>query len=217
MKIISRKNSKISVVSLLLIAVFIFSSIRANAQTAASIPAKPEDISPLLTGENIPVLKLVDAMGKDFDLNSAIAQQPTILIFYRGGWCPYCNKQLSGIQEIEPELKKMGYQIIAISTDSPDNLKISAAKNKLEYTLLSDADLNASKQFGLAYKAPAAYDKLLPVSSGGKNLDKLLPVPAIFFVSKKGNIRFEYINVDFKQRISAELLRSVAQVISSEL
>lgn len=217
MKIIFIKNINNSFLSLLLISLFIFFSTGANAQTSTNIPSKPEDISPLLIGENIPVIKLVDAMNKDFDLNSAIAHQPTILIFYRGGWCPYCNKELSGIQEIEPELKKMGYQIIAISTDSPDNLKISAAKSKLEYTLLSDADLNVSKQFGLAYKAPAAYDKLLPMSSGGKNLDKLLPVPSVFFVSKKGNIRFEYINVDFKQRISADLLKSVAQIVFSEL
>ena len=217
MKIISRRNSKISLASLLLFAVFICSSIRLNAQMYTGIPEKPEDISPLLIGENIPEINLSDARGKNFDLNSAIARQPTMLIFYRGGWCPYCNKQLSGIQEIEPELKKMGYQIIAISTDSPDNLKASAAKNKLEYTLLSDADLNVSKQFGLAYRAPAAYDKLLPTSSGGKNLDKLLPVPSVFFISKKGNIRFEYINVDFKQRISSDLLKSVAQTIFSEL
>jgi peroxiredoxin len=90
-------------------------------------------------------------------------------------------------------------------------------KNKLEYTLLSDADLNLSKQFGIAYKAPIAYDKLLPTSSGGKNVDKLLPVPSVFFISKKDNIRFEYINVDFKQRISSDLLKSIAQTIFSEL
>lgn len=192
---------------------FICNSICSYAQT----PAKPEDVSPLLIGENIPAIHMPDATGNDFDLNSAIARQPTLLIFYRGGWCPYCNKQLSGLQEIENELKKIGYQIIAISTDSPDNLKVSATKNKLDYTLLSDADLNVSKQFGLAYKAPAAYDKLLPASSGGKNSEKLLPVPSVFIISKKGNIRFEYINVDFKQRINPDLLKAVAQAVYSEL
>jgi peroxiredoxin len=217
MKIISRQNPKITLAFLLLFSVFICNGLHLNAQISTNIPAQPQDISPLLIGENIPVIKLPDAMGKDFDLNSAIAQKPTILIFYRGGWCPYCNKQLSGIQEIESELYKMGYQIIAISTDRPDNLKSSVEKNKLEYTLLSDADLNLSKQFGIAYKAPIAYDKLLPTSSGGKNVDKLLPVPSVFFISKKGNIRFEYINVDFKQRISSDLLKSIAQTIFSEL
>lgn len=200
-------------ITLLLFVAFIFNSICLSAQA----PAKPEEVSPLLIGENIPVIKVPDAMGNNFDLNSAVGQKPTILIFYRGGWCPYCNKQLSGLQEIEAELKAMGYQIVAISTDSPDNLKASVAKNKLEYTLLSDADLNVSKQFGIAYKAPTAYDKILPASSGGKNSDKLLPVPSIFIINKKGNIRFEYINVDFKQRINPDLLKAVAKAVYGEM
>jgi len=49
---------------------------------STGIPEKPEDISPLLIGENIPEINLSDATGKNFDLNSAIARQPTILIFY---------------------------------------------------------------------------------------------------------------------------------------
>jgi peroxiredoxin len=213
MKTIFGRSFKANFSFLLFLFAFICNSIYSHAQT----PAKPEDVSPLLIGENIPAIHMPDAMGNDFDLNSAIARQPTLLIFYRGGWCPYCNKQLSGLQEIENELKKIGYQIIAISTDSPDNLKVSATKNKLDYILLSDADLNVSKQFGLAYKAPVAYDKLLPASSGGKNIDKLLPVPSVFIISKKGNIRFEYINVDFKQRINPDLLKAVAQAVYSEL
>jgi peroxiredoxin len=213
MRNISGRSFKVNFAFPLLLFAFIFNSICVLAQ----MPAKPEEVSPLLIGENIPVIQISDAMGNNFDLNSAIARQPTLLIFYRGGWCPYCNKQLSGLQEIENELKKMGYQIIAISTDSPDNLKVSATKNKLDYTLLSDADLTVSKQFGLAYKAPVAYDKILPASSGGKNVDKLLPVPSVFIISKKGNIRFEYINVDFKQRINPDLLKAVAQAVYSEL
>jgi peroxiredoxin len=217
MKITFRRSHKLSPAIAMLLFAFICSCMQLNAQTASGIPAKPEEISPLLIGEKIPSVQVPDATGNTFDLNAAIAKQPTILIFYRGGWCPYCNKQLSGLQEIEPELKNMGYQIIAISTDSPDNLKSSTTKNKLGYTLLSDADLNVSKQFGLAYKGPAAYDKFLPETSGGKNVDKLLPVPAVFFISKKGIIRFEYINVDFKQRISADLLKAVAKVVLNEL
>ena len=89
----------------------------------SGVPLKPEDISPLLSGENIPQVKLSDATGQPFDLNAAVSLKPTILIFYRGGWCPYCSKQLAGLQEIEEDLTKMGYQLLAVSTDSPDNLK----------------------------------------------------------------------------------------------
>lgn len=184
---------------------------------AAGVPLKPEDVSPLLAGEQIPVLHLPKSSGEVFDLNKSVSEMPTILVFYRGGWCPYCSKQLAGLQEIEKDLTKMGYQIIAISTDSPDNLGKTMDKEKLSYTLLSDADLNAAKRFGIAYKSPKSYDKFLPGTSGGKNVDKLLPVPSVFILNKKGNILFEYINPDITQRLSAPLLKAAAVALREEV
>lgn len=183
----------------------------------SAFPQKPQDISPLLIGETIPTASLMDASGKKFNLNAAVAAKPTILIFYRGGWCPFCSKQLSGLQAIVPDLEKQGYQLIAVSTDKPEGLMQSASKEKLSYTLLSDADLNLSKQFGIAFKAPKGYWEMLPKTTGGMNTDLLLPVPSVFILDRKGAIRFEYINPDFKQRLSAELLTAVTQSIKKDL
>lgn len=182
-----------------------------------NIPQNPEDISPLLIGESIPTVVLKDAEGNDFDLNRAIANKPSILIFYRGGWCPYCSKQLSGLQELMPQLEKIGYQLIAISTDSPDGLALSASEKHLGYTLLSDADLQVSKKFGLAFKAPQAYWEMLPKTTGGKNKDLLLPVPSIFILDRGGKIHYEYINPDFKQRLRPNILKMMATEIYQEL
>ena len=77
--------------------------------------------------------------------------------------------------------------------------------------------LNVSKQFGIAYKAPKGYWDMLPKTTGGKNVDLMLPVPSVFILDKAGIIHFEYINPDFKQRLSTELLRAVSQVIYKEL
>lgn len=72
----------------------------------AGVPLLPQDISPLLSGENIPQVKLLDAAGQSFDLNAAVLSKPTILVFYRGGWCPFCSKQLASLQEIQQDLTK---------------------------------------------------------------------------------------------------------------
>ena len=180
---------------------------------ASNIPMNPEDISPLLTGEKIPTAKLMDLAGKSVSLNETVSKSQSILIFYRGGWCPYCSKQLSGLQLIEKDLAQMGYQVIAVSTDSPKNLTATMDKQKLTYTLLSDADLSVSKQFGIAFKAPASYDKILPEASDFKNTEKLLPVPSVFILDKKGKILFEYINPNITERISPELLKAAASTL----
>ena len=46
-------------------------------------------------------------------------QRPTIVIFYRGGWCPYCNMQLSDLRLVEPKLRAQGFEIVFLSTDRP--------------------------------------------------------------------------------------------------
>lgn len=187
-----------------------------DTTAASNYPTMPNDISPLLTGERIPAVKISAANGQLFDLNAHVSQKPTVLIFYRGGWCPFCNKELAGMQGIQQELVNLGYQVIAISTDSPENLEKSIGKHQLTYTLLSDADLNITKQFGLAFKAPKEYAQVITAGSGGKNTDRLLPVPSVFILDQKGIIRYEYINPDFTQRISPALLRSVAKAIKED-
>lgn len=186
-------------------------------KVVSGVPLKPEDISPLLVGESIPILNLLSSTGESFDVNKSVAAKQTILVFYRGGWCPYCSKQLAGLQEIEKDLAAMGYQVIAISTDSPDNLNASKDKAKLTYTLLSDADLSASKKFGIAFKSPKGYDKFLPTTSGGKNVDKLLPVPSVFILNKKGKIVFEYINPNITERLSSSLMKAAAMSLREEI
>jgi len=184
---------------------------------AIAIPEMPQDISPLLIGETIPQITLPDADKKSININMSLTKKPAILIFYRGGWCPYCSAQLSGMMDIEEDLKKTGYDIIAISTDSPENLKQTEMKEKMGYTLLSDSNLAISKQFGIAFKAPKEYEDMLVKASGNKNIDKLLPVPSVFIVDKNGKIRFEYINPNFKERISPSLLKAAANAVYKEM
>ena len=205
---------------IIVIGLFIFISNSAYSQHSERMqvyPQRAEDISPLLIGERIPAMILTDAAGKSVQMEKLFSEKPTILIFYRGGWCPYCNQQLSGLQEIEKEIIGLGYQIIAVSTDKPENLKASIEKGNLTYRLLSDADLALSKGMGIVFKAPTAYHKLLPETTGGKNSDMLLPVPSVFILNKKGEIRFEFIEPDFKERMSSELLMAVAGVIFKTL
>ncbi len=193
---------------------FIFTTVILTL-TAYSLPAQTINvaqeasaISPLLIGERIPSMSLLDINGKKADLQELVGLKQTIIVFYRGGWCPYCNLHLAELQTIEPDILAAGYQIIAISPDSPESLRASADKNKLNYILLSDSDAELIKAFGLAFRAPDRYTELLNKSSGGKN-NGVLPVPAVFILNKQAEIVFEYINPDYKKRLKGSLLMAV--------
>ncbi|MGD1841468.1 MAG: peroxiredoxin-like family protein [Thermonemataceae bacterium] len=185
--------------------------------TEEPVPTKPEDVSPLLIGEQVPDLMVEDLAGKKQSLKALVAKQKTILIFYRGGWCPFCNKHLAALGKLEEKLRADGYQIVAISPDKASELKKTTDKLELPYTLLSDNDMEAAKQFGIAFqvsdevlKKYKEYGIDLSTSSGGGNKD-LLPVPSVFFLDKEGTIKFEYINPNFKERVPEALLLAAAK------
>ena len=113
----------------------------------SNLPSSANDISPLLIGENVPNLSLKDTNGKSVNISDLISSKKTILVFYRGGWCPYCNTHLSALAETESQLIAQGYQIVAISPDSPKSLMETQTKEKLNYSLLSDSDGEFAKAF----------------------------------------------------------------------
>jgi peroxiredoxin len=172
------------------------------------IAAEPTAISPLLIGEKIPGVTLTDVSGKRINLLELAAQKPSVIVFYRGGWCPYCNLHLSELQTIESDIIKAGYRIIAISPDSPESMAASISKNKLNYLLLSDNQTEASRGFGLAFQAPERYAERLGKASADQNKN-VLPVPAVFVVNIDGEILFEHINPDYKTRLKGSLLMAV--------
>ncbi|MBC8481434.1 MAG: redoxin domain-containing protein [Planctomycetes bacterium] len=180
------------------------------------VASNTEDIQPLSVGEMIPSLTLEDADGNAFDMNEAIKKQPAVVIFYRGGWCPYCNLQLGQLQTVEPNLLELGYQILAISPDRPKKLTESSDKQHLTYTLLSDSTMKAAKAFGIAFRVDdetinkyRGYGIDLEAASGQTH--HLLPVPAVFIVGTDGTIHFSYTNPDYKVRLSPDELLKAAQ------
>ncbi|MDX6190246.1 peroxiredoxin-like family protein [Flavobacterium sp. FlaQc-52] len=185
---------------------FVTFSTIANAQNTVANTAT--DISPLLIGEKIPNQTLKSAENKDVRLSDLVGKKKTVLVFYRGGWCPYCNLHLANLAQIEDQVLAEGYQVIAVSPDSAENLKITEGKDKVKYTLLSDSKGELSSAFGISYKAPQNYKSVINVHSNGVNKD-FLPVPSVFVVDTEGVILFEYISPDYKNRISSELLLSV--------
>jgi peroxiredoxin len=182
---------------------------------AQSYPDKATDISPLLIGEKAPQVVLTHLNGKTDSLSALLAKQETVIIFYRGGWCPFCNVQLAELQAIESDIIKLGYQIVAISPDSPESLKASLDKHKLNYQLLSDASMKAAQLFGIAFNVPDSSKERLAKSSGGQNPGQL-PVPSVFVMNKQGEILFEYINPDYKKRLPANLLLTVLKELKPQ-
>lgn len=188
------------------------------AATTASA-RNSRQVQPLLVGMQAPKVSVTDETGTVQFLPALLKGKKTVLVFYRGGWCPYCNKHLQALGEAESELLELGYQIIAISPDSPEHLS-SIEKDgdlNLNYTLYSDSSLEAAAAFGIDYTLNKA--TLLKYKTFGINLSKVsgglnkknLVVPSVFLITPDNDISFTYVDPDHRFRISSELLLAAAR------
>jgi peroxiredoxin len=143
------------------------------------------------------------------------------LVFYRGGWCPYCNRHLSALQTVHDELSELGFALLAVSPDRPERLPETAAKNEVGYRLLSDSKLWAARSFGLVFQMPREkvtryreqYNIDLEAWSGQEHHQ--LPVPAVYLIDRNGRIEFAHYDPDYKQRLDPDRLLAEAREMAA--
>jgi peroxiredoxin len=188
--------------------------------TLAVIPDSPQKVQALSVGARAPMFAARTTEGAVRTFRPDSYKKPTVVLFYRGGWCPYCNAQLSDLHLVEPKLRKSGFEIVFLSTDRPELLYTSLKATDIHYTLLSDSHLEAAKAFHVAYHVDDAtlakmreYGVDLEATTGTKQHE--LPVPSVFIIDTSGIIRFVYSNPDYTIRLGADALWEAAQSLST--
>jgi peroxiredoxin len=166
---------------------------------AQAVPDAPNGVTPASLGSTAPSQVLPSADGP-FDLGVAFRHKPTVLVFYRGNWCSLGKDALAEVQREVPYLKAVGYQVIAVSTDTAGSLRPAAEKLQLSYPLLSDHNLSLSSAYGIAFRASKDLENdyakkgISLATFPGQNGEAGLLVPTIFIVDTKGVIRWVYSN-----------------------
>ena len=173
----------------------------------AAVPDDPAGVAPLAVGAMAPAFTAREVNGQDFHFDPKALRSPVLIIFYRGGWCPYCNTHLKDLRQVEPQIRALGYQVLFLSTDRPE-LLYSSLQEKVTYHILSDASMQAARAFGVAYRLDAntlknlqTYGIDLEGTQGTTNHE--LPVPSVFIVDRGGVVRFRHYNADYKVRLDA--------------
>lgn len=180
--------------------------------SCASTNKMASQTAPLMNGQSPDLDTVVTTVeGKDVKIQKFIEKKPTVLLFYRGGWCPHCNKQLSRIRKITKDINKLGYQIIAVSPDRVSKIAESAKKYAKNYTVISDSSLNLASEFRLSFKVDKA--TLVKYKTFGINLEEAsgkkhhsLPIPAVYVMDTKGLIHFNYVNPNYRVRVNEKIL-----------
>jgi peroxiredoxin len=155
--------------------------------------------------------------GVSHTLAEVLGGKPSVLVFYRGGWCPYCNRHLAALAGVEKDLLAAGYQILAISPDQPTKLAETPDRAKLGYRLYSDSSMDAGKAFGIAFEMPADLvakyknEYKIDLEAAAGQTHHLLPHPAVYVGDSSGVVRVAHVNEDYKVRLDPEKIVEAAK------
>jgi peroxiredoxin len=189
-----------------ILATLLFSTVLlASAGISHMIPFLAErdtiDGRPAVTvGEQAPDFTLTDLNGNQVTLSSWRGQSATVLVFYRGYWCPYCARQLAELRTLVKANERI--RLLALSVDDADKTRELVQKIKSDgngpvtYTLLSDPGHKVIDGYGLH---DPAYD--------GTQFDGI-PHPAVYVIDKTGTVTWAKVESDYKMRPSNSDIRA---------
>ena len=173
------------------------------------------EAKPIKVGSTVPKVDIFTTKGEKTSLAKVLNSEPTVLVFYRGGWCPFCNRHLGDLGSVEGDLKGMGFQLIAITPDTPAELNKTIDKDKLTFQIFSDSKADVLKKFGVAFRVDDATfttyrDKYhLDLEKASGETHHILPVPSVFIINSKGKITYVNSNPDYRVRLKgAEVLEA---------
>lgn len=153
--------------------------------------------------------KAKDQNGNEVRLKDLLKKGKVVVVFYRGQWCPYCNKFLQKLQDSLSLLKEKGATIVAITPELPENVAKTVEKTKAEFPILYDEGLKIMKKYEVDYEVPVNTQEryrntgIKLDENNGKN-GNFLPIPAVYIVDKEFTVTYRFFNSDYKKRPSVQ-------------
>ncbi|MGL5254374.1 MAG: peroxiredoxin-like family protein [Brevinema sp.] len=160
----------------------------------------------LRKGDRFPQFALKDIFGQTVETDQLLKKGKLVVMFYRGGWCPYCNIELRGYQEIYSKIKEKGAELIALSPEQTDLGTALQKKHQLTFPIVWDKDNAVARKLGLVFKmSPELVDIYknkfnIDVQASQGNDKFELPIPATYIIDQNGTISLDFVNLDYTQR-----------------
>lgn len=164
------------------------------------------DLKGIEIGQTIENFEALDQDNQLFKLDEALKKGPVVLIFYRGFWCPVCNKHLKQLQDSLVQIEERGATVVAISPEKPEYLDKMAEKTGAKFTLLYDEGYKISDAFKVTFKPNSStlvlYNTVLRANLKNTHSDdsQRLPIPATFIIGKDNKVIWRQFDPDYKKR-----------------
>ncbi|QXQ07636.1 AhpC/TSA family protein [Sphingosinicellaceae bacterium] len=159
----------------------------------------------LKVGDVAPEFSLPDPDGTTVSSRTLLARGPLVVTFYRGNWCPFCNYDLTALEECRSEIEARGASLVAISQQTAPNSRKSQRQNGLGFPILGDHGGKVALQFNVRWMLPdylrVAHKTLGADLTQFNGEDSwTLPMPARYVIAQDGTIIYAEVNADYTRR-----------------
>lgn len=159
----------------------------------------------LKVGDIAPEFTLPDPDGNPVSSRALLAKGPLVVSFYRGVWCPYCNYELTALEQARADIEARGASLVAISQQLAPNSRRSQRQNGLGFPILSDHGGEVGASFNLRWTLPEYLretHKMLGADLTQFNGEDswTLPMSARYVIAQDGTIAYAEVNADYTRR-----------------
>ncbi len=175
---------------------FLLISFLGKAQTA------PEG---LFIDSKAPDFRGKDQNGTEIRLKDLLKKGKVVLVFYRGYWCPYCNRELTRLQDSLSFITEKGATLLAVSPEKPENISKTVEQTKAAYSVIWDEGLKIMKAYEVVFEVPentlTRYRNAnIDIEKNNGSNGKYLPVPAVYVIDKESTVIYRFFEPDYKKR-----------------
>lgn len=139
----------IGLVAAAIIAVWLF-----RTRSRPAVPA------PLQPGLPLPDFSAVTEHG-DTVRSSDLTGSAAVLLFVRGGWCPFCSSQVENLTRYYKDIVDLGARLILVTPKPLETTRRVAEFFEVEFDFWLDESLTVTRELGLLHSAgvPDSYER----------------------------------------------------------
>jgi peroxiredoxin len=163
----------------------------------------------LFINSKAPDFRAKDQTGLEVHLKDLLKKGKVVLIFYRGQWCPYCNRELKRLEDSMQQIISKGATLVAVTPEKPESITKTIEKTSASYSILYDDQLKIMKAYDVAFEVDENtltryHNTGIDIEANNGKNGKYLPVPAVYVIDQESTITYRYFEPNYKKRPSVK-------------
>ncbi len=159
----------------------------------------PFTLAVVLNGR-FPDFKLADQDGVVHGADLFNASPLTLMVVYRGDFCPFARFELGELSQRQDEFRQAGIQIVAVSADPRQRSTMLARFLRTHLPLLSDPSESLLSKLGLVQRYSSQPDSA---------------IPAFFLIDRNHRVRWIFTSPYYREQASPEAILNAAQTVEN--